>query len=407
MANTVFIRVHKDNTVDLYLPEDEAMVVSSVVSGMEQIAESCRGKRLVAFIATSDVHLSTHTIPVRNRQKILQAIPYTMEDDLIGDIQDFHFAIPARLPSNDVPTCAIARARLDAILAFLDEHRLHPQVIIAEVLLLPCAVDEWNIIIEEQESTVQTAQYTGFSIDTDNLETYLDMAIQEAGEQLPTQLNIIDARLPGHDTFLEDSGFDAITVAHKPVEAGLLPLLVSHYHDDAGINLLQGEYAPRKIATQSYKKWYPAAGLLGLILAIQAISAIIDYVGISNESDRLTQQIKQVFQQALPDVQRMVDPKNQMQQQLKALKSNSQGASAGFLPILAKFARAMQDDKNIGLKGLNYRNGRLDIEMTINDLQALEKLKQSMTQAGLKVDIRSATVQGKAVFARLRIQEVG
>ena len=254
MANTVFIRFHKDNSVDLYLPDDEAIVLSSMASGMEQIAESCRGKKLVVFIAASEVHLSTHVIPARNRQKILQAIPYTMEDDLIGDIQNFHFAIPTRLPTNAVPACAISRERLDQILDQLDEHRLHPQVIIPETLILPSAADEWNIIIEEHESAIQTAPYTGLSIDTDNLEAYMDMAIQEAGEQAPTQINVIDMRSSEQGALLEQPEYGAITVTRTPADAGLLPLLASHYHNEVGINLLQGEYAPRKIASQSYKK---------------------------------------------------------------------------------------------------------------------------------------------------------
>jgi general secretion pathway protein L len=213
--------------------------------------------------------------------------------------------------------------------------------------------------------------------------------------------------LSEHRTLIELPEHDAITVTRIPADAGLLPLLVSHYHNDVGINLLQGEYAPRKIASQSYKKWYPALTLLGIIFIIQAVSAIIHYVDISTESDLLEKQIKQVFQQSLPDVKRMVDPKSQMQQKLSALKSSKQGAGAGFLPILEKFSRAMQADNSIILKGLNFRNGRLDLELTINDLQALEKLKQTMAETGIQVDIRSATVQGKAVFARLRIQEAG
>ena len=273
--------------------------------------------------------------------------------------------------------------------------------------MMPCAAGEWNIIIEEHESAIQTAPYSGLSIDTDNLEAYLDLALQEAGEQAPTQINVIDMRSSELGALLEQAEYDAITVTHTPVDAGLLPLLAAHYHNDAGINLLQGEYAPRKIASQSYKKWYPALTLLSIILVIQAVSAIIHYVDISAESDMLEKQIKQVFQKSLPDVKRMVDPKSQMQQKLSALKSSKQGAGAGFLPILEKFSRAMQADNSIILKGLNFRNGRLDLELTINDLQALEKLKQSMAQTGMQVDIRSATVQGKAVFARLRIQEAG
>ncbi len=400
MANTVFIRIHNDNLMDLYLPGEEPVVSSDI----DQIVESCRGNKLVVFIATSDVYLSTHAIPVRNRQKILQAVPYAMEDDLIGDIKDFHFAIPARLSTNDVPICAIARARLDSILAQLNEHRLHPQVIIPEILLLPCPTDEWNIIISEHESTIQTAQYSGLSIDTDNLQAYLDMAIQEAADQAPTQIHITDTRLT-ESPLIDGSEFDTIDITHRPLENGLLPLLASHYKEDAGINLLQGEYAPKRIANPSLKKWKPVFALLGIVLFIQAVSAVINYVDISKESNMLDKEIKQVFQQAMPETKRMVNPKGQMEQKLNALQSSSLAFGAGFLQILNKYSQSLQDNQEITLKGLNYRNGRLDLELTINNLQALEKLKQSLTQAAMTVDIRSATVQGKAVFARLRIQE--
>jgi len=405
MANTVFIRIHKEDSLDMYLADGQSIVLSKTDSSLDEIANACRGKKLVVFIPGNDVHLAMQNIPIRNRQKVLQAIPYSMEDDLIGDVSQFHFAIPARLPADAIPVCAIARNRLDHILTKLAEYRLHPQVIMADSIILPCRQGQWNLIIEDQESSVQTGEFSAFSADTDSLEAYLDMALEQANDDAPGELNIIDARTDALQPLLEDIDASSMEISRSSPPASLLELLVKNYQDGAGINLLQGAYASRKVARQSLKKWYPAAAMLAIVVVIQAVSFIAGYISLSEESEQLQSQINQVFRKALPDVKNIRDPRNQMQQRLSALKGNSQAGGAKFLQILSKFSNAMQADRSISLTGVNFRNGQVDIELAINDLQALEKLKQSVSQSGLTVDIRSAAVQGKTVSARLRIQE--
>jgi len=405
MASTVFIRIHKDDSLDMYLSDGQSIVLSKTDSSLDEIANACRGKKLVIFIPGSDVHLAMQDMPIRNRQKILQAIPYALEDDLIGDVDNFHFAIPARLTSEAIPVCAISRNRLDDILANLAEYRLHPQVITADSIALPCEIDQWNVVIEDIESSVQRSEFSAFSVDTDSLEGYLEMALEETDGLGPNELNVIDARKEGSEPLLVDMDSGSIEISRSSPPASLLELLVKNYQEGSGINLLQGDYAARKVANQSLKKWYPAAAMLAIIIGIQAITSVFSYFSVSSEAEQLSEQIKQVFKQSLPDVKRMENPRSQMQQRLSALKGSSQTGGASFLLIMEKFSKAMQSDRSIKLNGVNYRNGRVDIELAIKDLQALEKLKQSVNQSGLTVDIRSAAVQGKVVSARLRIQE--
>jgi general secretion pathway protein L len=405
MDKMIFIRIHKDDSLDIYLPGSESVIRAHAEANLDELEELCRGKKLITLLPGSDLHMATVMIPARNRQKVLQAVPYAMEEDLIGDINQFHFAIPARINSEMIPVCAIDKNRLEDLLARFKEHHLSTQVIIADTLCLPCPPRQWNIIAEDQESTVQTSPYSGFTVDTEGLADYLNMAIQEAGDEAPIQLNIIDARSNGRDSLLQELASDTIELTHSPAQDGLLKLLAGHYREGSGINLLQGDYTPRKMASRSLKKWYPAAAVLAIILLIQAGNAITYYVSISRESDSLNQKISALFKQAMPDVKRMVDPKNQMQQRLQALQNNELAGNTGFLSNVGVFANSMQSIKTINLSGMSFRNGRLDIEMTIGDLQALENLKQLLTKEGMTVEIRSAAVQGDNVSARLRIQE--
>jgi len=54
---------------------------------------------------------------------------------------------------------------------------------------------------------------------------------------------------------------------------------------------------------------------------------------------------------------------------------------------------------------VSYKEGQLNLDLSIKDLQALDQLKQRLTgQAALSVEIQSATSQEDKVQSRLQIQ---
>ena len=405
MSSTVFLRLYDDDKLDMYLADGDSFVQSETATTLDEIAPACRGKKLVVLIPGQDVHLSVVDLPIRNRQKVMQAIPYALEEDLIGDIRQFHFALPARLPAEAIPVCAIAKNRLDELIDQLHAHHLNPQVMTPSSTLLPCHDRQWNLIIEDQQTIIQQSDYVAYSVDTEELELYLTMAIDQAEEQAPTQLNIIDARSADEEPLLENLESSPLEIVRTSPPTSLLELMVKNYNESNIINVLQGPYAIRKMAHESLKKWYPALVLLVIVICLQLFTSIARYHTVSKEAALLQDQITQVFQQTMPDVKRMTNPKNQMQQRLKELKASQLGGETDFLKIMTKVAQASQQHASIEIIGINYRNGRVDIDLNIKDLQSLEQFKEKMSTSGLSVDIRSAAVQGKSVSARMRIQE--
>ena len=49
-------------------------------------------KRVIALVPGTNVLRTFVDIPVRNQAKLLQAIPFAMEDQLAGNIEELHFA---------------------------------------------------------------------------------------------------------------------------------------------------------------------------------------------------------------------------------------------------------------------------------------------------------------------------
>jgi hypothetical protein len=93
-----------------------------------------------------------------------------------------------------------------------------------------------------------------------------------------------------------------------------------------------------------------------------------------------------------------------MQQQLEVLMRR-QGGGDGFMTLLARAGDVLRTNKSIEISGASFRAGRLDVDLTANNLQVLDELKQTLTGKGLVVEIQSATTDAsQQVKSRLRIQ---
>jgi len=403
MANAVFIRIHNDYSVDWCIPGNGHEKLGQPSTTLSELADLCPGKKVIVFIPGEMVHLGSYIIPAKNRQKILQAAPFAMEDDLIGDIDDFHFALPAKTLGKNIAICAIEKARMVSILSLLKKYDIQPQTITIDTLALNWQAETWTLLLEDNVTTIRTNLLTGFTVDTSSLRDYIDIAIDEAGEHSPSKMSVIDARTLDAGQTIESLLPDSMTIQNITPQESIIYTFASSYVENETINLLQGNYAVKHIRHQNLKKWYPAAAILIAFLLVKLIGGIFEYKQLTNQVDNLDHKIERLFRQALPDVKRIVNPKAQMTQRLISLKSNNQNGQTDFFTHFAKSVKPLKADKSIVIKTINFRNNHLDIELNISDLQALEKLKQTIAQTGSKVEIRSAAVQGKQVSARLRI----
>jgi len=405
MDNNIYFRFHDQGAIDWYVPDHASGLPGQSGSSLDDIAEHCPGKNIIVFIPGNYVHIATHLIPARNRQKIMQAIPYAMEDDLIGEIEDFHFALPAKLPQNNIPVCAIRHELMESILSAFAEFHIQPNQIIPEILALPFQRQQWTVLMEDTDSIFRTDSFSGFVCDSSQLALYLDMSINETGDEQPEAVHIIDARQ------LTDSDVPGLVptpelqIVKTPMHSSLLEIFAKNTHETDSINLLQGLYAAKNQRSREWKKWIPVATILSILIFIQAIEGIVAYQSVQSELEQTNARISKLFKQSLPDAKRVNNIKIRMKRRLIALQGSGQSNQSGFLSLLAKSAKAIQVNTSTVINNMNFRNGKLDMELRIDNLQSLEKIKQMITQSGLNVNVRSASVQGNSVTVRMSVQE--
>ncbi|MEO6697418.1 MAG: type II secretion system protein GspL, partial [Gammaproteobacteria bacterium] len=152
------------------------------------------------------------------------------------------------------------------------------------------------------------------------------------------------------------------------------------------------------------RPWKPAAALLGLWLIVYAGMTVSEVVSLSRQSPKLQTQIEQAYLQAFPDARNVVNPKVQMQRRLDALRGN-RGSGGGLLELLAQAGGPLKDTPNLELRTITFKQGQLNLDLRVQDLQVLDQLKQRLAAPSkLEVEIQSASSRDNKVESRLQLR---
>lgn len=363
-------------------------------------AAEATGLRVVVLLAGLECLLTRVQIPGKNRQRLLRAVPYALEEQVSDEVENLHFALGEQQPDGSWPVAVVSRRYMDALIGALAQNALEVQQLVPEQLAVPVAENEISALVVDHLALVRNGEYSGFAADADNLGVLL--AMQQEQEN-PQRLRLL---VPAGMSPPETDSYAAETVVES--WSGDPLVMFARGLGARSINLLQGDYSPSGNWVQLWKPWRATAALLAAAVLVNLLSTGVHYYRLGEESKRLHAEIEQIFKTASPETRRVVNPRVQMQQQLDSLLHGDSGGN-GFLALLGKTGPILHAAQGLEVAAITFRAGRLDLDLKIGDLQQLDQLKQSLVNAGgLDVDIQSATTgKDNRVQGRLRIQGKG
>ena len=130
MRNMLLLRVNNsDSQRWSWLHLDSTGVARGVThSGMlADAAAEAEGLRVLVLMPGTDCLLTSVRIPGRNRKKILQAVPYALEEQLSDDVEKLHFAVGAELGDGSRQVAVTDKQRMQTLMAELEEAGLDVQ----------------------------------------------------------------------------------------------------------------------------------------------------------------------------------------------------------------------------------------------------------------------------------------
>ena len=113
----------------------------------KQVRSASRGRKVLVFLTSDKVVLTSAIIPSKNRKQLLQAIPYALEDTLAEDIEELHFAVhqESNNTNNQSQVAIINRTLLAETLDFLKSNGISANYVLPELLSQKFETDSWSI----------------------------------------------------------------------------------------------------------------------------------------------------------------------------------------------------------------------------------------------------------------------
>ncbi len=400
MRDTLIIRLRGEDAEALdwcrFTTAGEAGIGTAPLA---EILTQCAGHRVVLLVPGIDVVLTQAHLPVRQMHKLVQAVPFALEDQLAEDIDNLHFPLGARTPDGGVAVAVVARQRMDEWLAPFLDAGIQPEAVHPDTLCLPLPPADaepapWTVLIEPGRALVRSGRDAGFACEADLLPSLLRRAT--VSEAPAFRVHVAPgARAPGDLP-------DGAETAAAPADA--FRLLLDGLAQRTPLNLLQGTYATSSGTIRHWRAWRATAALAAVLLVAWLAAQGVTAYQLSRQADALNAEATRVFQQTFPDIERIVDMRAQGEQALSRLTRSASGHS-GFLFLLARSAQALAKTPGITVDQIEYRDDRLDLSLKGNNLQSLENLRNRFRgQKELMLEVQSANSDSMGVQIRVSVR---
>jgi general secretion pathway protein L len=398
MADTLLIRLapRLEGIRDWLLVDAEGQIKTPAQAGAPAAAVVGGARRVVVLVPGEDVALYEARVPGgRNRQRLLRAIPFALEEQLASDVEDLHFALGGALGDDRYPVAVVERRQMDAWAALLRDAGIGAHQWVPETLALPRSEAGWSLLTDAERVLVRSGDFAGFACEADNLGVMISLLA--GSDQLPEK-----ARVYGADP-VELIG---VEVEVDASQLRSLDILARGWSQGPVIDLLQGAYSRREEWGRLLRPWKATAALLLAGLLLAGVGTGVNYYRLTQLQRQLAEDIQTLYKQTFPDARRIVNPRVQMEQQLKQLQRRAGGGSTDFLGMFAETANVVRSAQGISVQGASYRDGRLDLDLQADNLQLLDSLKQALAGSGrMNAEIQSATTDNnQKVKSRMRIE---
>ncbi len=382
------------------LDEDGVPITRGAEARLEQVSSVTQNAHVVVLLPLEQMLLTNVNTRARKQKHLQKAVPYALEDELADDVENLHFSLGQRYGENDFPVAVIDKNILDMVLDELSNVGIYPDLLTADVFGLPFREGTWTILIENERALVRTEKYQGFTIDLHNLQQMLTSSLRQA-EVTPAELNV----------YCCDDQQTGVKKLNLPISTNELDdcppgLFADGIDEDECINLLQSSYKKKDKRHQQVGPWKVAAMLFGIWIALSFISVFLDHGRLSKQEKNLDAQIVQIMKQTFPDMQNVSadSARTKMEARLKNfMDMTSAGSQASFMELLAMSGESMQQAGKVDINAMNYREGKLNMNVRSADVQILDKVKQNLKSRNYSTDIQSANTQGNTVEAKLII----
>ena len=365
------------------------------------------GRRICVLVPGTDVLVAEPELPTKAGAKLLQLVPYALEEQVADDIDDLHFAIGKRpSESTRTPVAVVTRALMDQWIVTLKAAGLEPDAMYADSDLLPQNPGQAVALLEEDVVVVRPPSGSPVTLPADALQDALEMAQSSspdgggAGRGLILYTGAPEWHKHSAQVEALRERFDGIKI--QLLANGPLALFAQQLPSSAPINLLQGAYTPTTSRDVGVKAWRMAAMLLGALIGLHIIGKSVELGLLKRSEHQLDVDTRQILQTAAPGMASTPDARKTMEAKLAAVHA---ATSSGLLPALEALTQARSTVPGSVIQALSFHNGSFDLKVAAPDAASLDRMGQALRSNGWQADLTSGTNVANGYEGRLLIHQ--
>jgi general secretion pathway protein L len=386
------------STVVTYVAFNAGAAISQ--NGETPIALLPRASAVDIVFDSADVFVTAIEAPRLSDAKLRQALPNLLEDRLLSESADLHFAFepPARSSGSTtlaaqpkIAVSVIDRGLLTRALDVFNETGIRVRAAYSEIYSVPApAAGVLALRVDRGRGIARSGRHEGFAFDleTTGLPAPVALAARQLGVKRLWVFGRDSAKLQalGRETGLQ------IDVSQRDVDVSAA---------ETGVNLLQGPFAQGGLFGGLSVAGLPKltfATLKGpLVWAVVAIATFIAgmnayFFKLDTESRDLRAQMENAFRSTFPGAAPLGDPGLvvlQTQRELSGLRARAGLASADDFSVLnAQLAQLLSTAPLGSVAGLEFREGTLKVKFkpgTADNPGLQNALRAQAIQQGLNL----------------------
>ncbi|MFM2288986.1 MAG: hypothetical protein RL684_2129 [Pseudomonadota bacterium] len=403
MAEWLILRLPRaaDGTAGWLVVDADGRPLKPLQSGpLAGAAADAAGRRVAVLAPAADVLLVDVELPAGASGRAAQLAPFALEEQLVGNVEDQHFAIGRAHDGARVPVAVVARAQMQGWLAQLQAAGIEASMLLAEHALLPAIPGQCVATLEGSQLCLRDAAGTSHCIEASagSLAGALELLLGESRIASALMIYTTPADWQERRAEIEALRPQFADLKAQLLNHGLLPWLAAYVPTAQAINLLQGPYAPRAARGAAWQRWRLAAslaaGLLVLHLGVQGWRLY----QLDRGEGALDEQLHALAGSVPPGPGSL---RSRVEQALLAEQSSDE--HAGLLPVMQAVADALRVVPGARVQSFDFRDGTLQLKLHAADAQSLEQVNQALRQSGWQSQLVSGAPSGNAYEGSLRV----
>ena len=355
----------------VYSEQEQEIIASGVLNGsddLSSLSERATSAQVIALAPTSDVYFTQVELPKNASRKALAAIPFMLEDEVCGDVDQLFFALGNK-HENKQEVAVVSRQKLTHWQDAFSNAGLFCDTLIPDAYCLP-ANEGISLLELNDELLVRLNNGQLMQGESDWL---LPLALEEA--------NISESALFCYSEInnwpdTQEASFDFDDLPMQLLLKGAL---------SNKLNLFQSEYAVKRQANPAWDKWKVAAVLGVIAICANLVYKSTELNQLKSERFEIRQDIQASIKKGFPQLKRVTNPRRVIQREMAQLEQG--GGNLSMLAMLSRLGSAFESS-GVKPQSIKYDSRRSELRMqtVANNFESLESFRREAENLGFEVE---------------------